>query len=432
MGAEAQKNLQDDFSLIFDSLIYGKRLKSLAISPHGTLSVLIEDKETGKVFDIDRMSSGEKGLILQFLLMRRSIAKGGLLLIDEPELHLNPAICRQLISFFDDHVLRDRSIKAIICTHSPEILADAFERSDCRLFHLRSSRDISPVYKEDKTEMFEALRRLGAQTSDVLFSKGTIFVEGIHDAELIPNGFSSRVSGFRLTQLRGRAEVEKEIKTLQSTELEGKLNSAHYFVFDRDNLPTSITSTKLVRVRQWDRYCFENYLLDPDSIFDVCQDLKLGNPPESRGSIRPKMKELAFNQIQGLVVKQIYSSIEPDNPGLRSGEIQKCSNYQEMAGVLFQRLNAIREQLKVVQKDSWISELTGKCGNKETEIKTVWEEKWPNECDGKKLLSDLHQFYKVSVSLLELKKRIIAAMSKRGAENWRIIDSYLADLLNAA
>jgi hypothetical protein len=173
-------------------------------------------------------------------------------------------------------------------------------------------------------------------------------------------------------------------------------------------------------------------LLDPDAIFDVCQELKLANSPESRGTINPKMKELAFGQIQELVVKQVYSNVEPDNPGLRPHEIQKCNGYQEMSVALFQRLDAIREQLKAVQRDKWIAELKGKCESKETEIKTMWEEKWPSECDGKKLLSDLHQFYKTSVSLLEFKKRIISAMAKRETENWRIVDSYLADLLKVS
>ena len=39
------------------------------------------------------MSNGEKGLILKFLLIERTVAVDGVTLLDEPELHLNPAVC---------------------------------------------------------------------------------------------------------------------------------------------------------------------------------------------------------------------------------------------------------------------------------------------------------------------------------------------------
>src|SRR5438045_8540507 len=59
LGADQHKLLEEDFRIIFDTLLVGKRLKSVRVSPHGLLSVLIEEIATGKVYDIDRMSSGE-------------------------------------------------------------------------------------------------------------------------------------------------------------------------------------------------------------------------------------------------------------------------------------------------------------------------------------------------------------------------------------
>jgi hypothetical protein len=48
------------------------------------------------------MSSGEKGLILTFLLISHSVAQDGIIMIDEPELHLNPAVCKILLQFLID------------------------------------------------------------------------------------------------------------------------------------------------------------------------------------------------------------------------------------------------------------------------------------------------------------------------------------------
>ena len=431
LGADQHKLLEEDFRIIFDTLLVGKRLKSVRVSPHGLLSVLIEEIATGKVYDIDRMSSGEKGLILQFLTMRRHTAPYGVILIDEPELHLNPAVCKKLISFLVDHVITPTRAQAIVCTHSPEVLADAFEREDCALFHLRSPTDLSPVYKQDKEEIFEALKRLGASTSDVLFSKGTLFVEGPHDADVLELGFPDRVSGFKIRQLHGRNEVEKEIKTLQAAEVDNKLKDPQFFIFDRDRKPVSVPSTALVRVKQWDRYCLENFLLDSDAIYEVRNDIRAGNPPESRGSVKNQLKELAMKQLNGVVVREVYAGLEPDNPGLRPSEVDTAASFQEIAKTLYDRLSAMRDQLGAINESDWTGKFIEQCQAKVDQLRPSWEDNWATECDGKRVLRDMHKAVDAKVSSVEFKRRIVTAMSARQTENWRVVDSYLSELLPA-
>jgi len=69
--------------------------------------------DAGKDFDIDGMSSGEKGLILTFLIISQSIKRGGIILLDEPELHLNPAVCRLLLPFLVEKYLAPFSVQAL-------------------------------------------------------------------------------------------------------------------------------------------------------------------------------------------------------------------------------------------------------------------------------------------------------------------------------
>jgi len=431
LSKEAQENLQKDFALIFKSLLVGKVLKEFRINEYGLLSVIIEEEATGKSFDIDQMSSGEKGLILQFLLMRRALQKGGVALIDEPELHLNPAVCRQLLPFIVQNISEFNEVQTIICTHSPDILADAFEDQKCRLLHLRSSTDISPVYPQDKAELFEALRRLGATTSDVLVWRGTVFVEGPHDVDILEASFPNRVTGYKLAPLKGRQEIEKEIKTVQKAEIDGKLNTKQLFIFDRDEAPTGLANSNLVKILQWDRYCLENYLLDADSIYDVCQQLPLKKPPESRGKLRQVMKDLAFEQLKALAAREVYKTLEPDNPGWRPSEIEMRNSFAEIAEVLVERLMKIKDEVGAIDRESWKIQFVERCDSKYTELKSLWEEKWQIECDGKRVLSQLHRSFEPKVSLLELKRRIGIRMSEQGAENWRIVDSFLGTLLSS-
>ena len=126
------------------------------------LSVPIIDVESGTEFQIDGLSSGEKGLILTFLLIAQNVADHGVILLDEPELHLNPAVCRDLLQFLVDDYAEKRNIQVIICSHSAEILASTFERPSCALYHLRNGKTLAKVRYHDQGEIRDALRRLGA------------------------------------------------------------------------------------------------------------------------------------------------------------------------------------------------------------------------------------------------------------------------------
>lgn len=88
MSGVDHNQLQENFSAVFERLLPGKRLHGISVTPVGTLKVAIQEVSTNKIFDIDSMSSGEKGLILTFMLLQQTLTEGGIALLDEPELHL--------------------------------------------------------------------------------------------------------------------------------------------------------------------------------------------------------------------------------------------------------------------------------------------------------------------------------------------------------
>jgi AAA15 family ATPase/GTPase len=364
LGESTRKELIDDFKLIFDKLLPGKSLGQLTINKAGMVSVQITEMDSGVSYDIDSMSSGEKGLLLTFLLLRRTCTPGGIVLIDEPELHLNPTITKKVLPFLIDEILEKNNLQAFICTHSPEILALAYERTDCTLYHLRNGKDISPILKQDKEEVYEALKKLGAQTSDILFLKGCVFVEGKHDAELLECGFASRVSGYKINILGGRQEIEKEIKNLQKPEKEKELTSLQCFIFDLDGKPSGLSSTAMVKLTQWDRYCFENYLLDADTIYDVLKEIPTKEKAASRNSFQSKIKELAKDQFKSFVAKNVYDEYKFENPGFRPYEIESLTNYEAISSNLATRLHQIKQQISKFNKTNWAEEFTEKCKKK--------------------------------------------------------------------
>jgi len=430
-GEQTRDELHADFNQVFKSLLPGKHLANLRLSPQGTLSVTIQDENTKALYDLDYMSSGEKGLLCTFFLMRRSTAPGGIILLDEPELHLNPGVCRQILPFLLEAVVKPLGVQILICTHSPEVLAFAHENNDCELLHIVNGSEISEIHSEDKRQAFEALRRLGVQTMDVLFSRGSVFVEGTDSTELLQSGFPERLAGYKVTQLRGRPEIEKNIKSLQGAEAKGELDSLQCFVFDRDRAPTELHDTTLVKVLQWERYCLENYLLDNDAIYEVCEskDLKVGDPPASRGSVRNTLRDLAFEQIRGVVARRIYEDLEVDNPGLRPSEVDSAADYETIAASLSGRLQNIKTQLGIFHADVWTKQFVEKCKELDKTIHEEWNDKWMTECNGKLVLEDLREKLKLNVSQLAFKRRVIEQMARKQTENWRTLDSFLAGKL---
>jgi predicted ATPase len=127
-GAEGRDELTKQFNLIFERILKGRELGPIGLNQVGSLSIQIIDKDSKSTFDVDGLSSGEKGLILTCLVIARSVAHNGLILLDEPELHLNPAVCRDLLQFLVDEYAIRKNMQAIVCSHSAEILAGTFER----------------------------------------------------------------------------------------------------------------------------------------------------------------------------------------------------------------------------------------------------------------------------------------------------------------
>jgi hypothetical protein len=212
-------------------------------------------------------------------LIARSIADNGLILLDEPELHLNPAVCRDLLQFFVDEFATKKNMQAIICSHSAEILAGAFERTNCSLFHLKSGTSLAKVRRQDQGEIRDALRRLGSSESEALLYRGTVALEGIHDVEIMQSGFDAIVRRYLVKHLDGRGQIENGIRDLQKAEEKGVEIGYHFFLFDHDGKPTSLNSSKHVKLRQLQRYCLENYLLEPEIITDLSREREFADQP---------------------------------------------------------------------------------------------------------------------------------------------------------
>lgn len=118
-----------------------------------------------------------------------------ILLIEEPEAHLHPALQYKLLKFLRERVKsRQRSRQVFITTHSTHITAAVELDSIICMSAADADNAISVAYpgkvfgedKEGRKSKKYVERFLDATKSNMLFAKGVIFVEGLAEQLLLP------------------------------------------------------------------------------------------------------------------------------------------------------------------------------------------------------------------------------------------------------
>ena len=432
IAPEISKNSsREEFETIFAKLLKGRKIKEISINELGLLSIITEEIATGRLVELDGLSSGEKNIALTFLIVANSVAHGGIALFDEPELHLNPAVSQDLLPFMLDQYSIPKQIQFVMCTHSPEILSGAFSSDDCALLHLKSASDISRVGRRALDEYSDALHRLGTSVSESLLYEGTIFVEGDDDVTFIEQGFPDLVRRYKVRDRGGRREIEKVIKNLQALEVKGQDVNPIYLIFDKDDDPTTFEQSNSVRFVQWDRRALENYMLEPDIISQLLRDESVTRSTiDSEGFVERKMRAMAMDQLDAIAARQAYGEFGYLSPNLTKEDLAQ-EGLDEISSKLFARASAARETLNLVDPISWQEEFLSRSKVIRQELELKWESKWRHLCDGKRMISDMHKAFSLRISESAFRIRIISTMRDEKSDDWRIVNQHLTELLKA-
>ena len=426
-GLKGEAAIQKEFKNIFDKLLRGRAIEGFGVNQYGQAIISIKDLATGRVFDIDSMSSGEKGLILTFLLISRTMERGGVILLDEPELHLNPAVCKDLLGFLLDELLVPNDIQVIMCSHSAEIFGVAMRRDDCSTFHMRQGGLVSPVRKRDQSEVSQTLRLLGTSEVEEMLYDAVVFVEGDDDVYLLEEAFPDLLASIKFRELSGRGEIEKHIKRLQEAENKEEKENTSYFLFDHDQRPTALTSTPKVKIEQWDRYCLENYLLDTEILFDTLRKVSK-QPPDNLGAAHDMFARLAKRQLRPQVIEEVYRGYNFEGLGIRVKD-KHAENLSDAAKHLFDRVELLQKQIVPLQRNAWTREFETKCKQLLDQREQEWTTAWQEKCSGKLFLHDMRGEYRISVSLLTLKRNLLMESRLRDSENWKLFQTAFKRLI---
>jgi len=96
--------------------------KAIRPQPTSTLRLLIDVKNGGAEQShlLDELSAGERQVLIQLYLVSRWLQPGGVVLLDEPDLHMHPSLVDQFVARVDA-IVKERGGQLILTSHLPMI-----------------------------------------------------------------------------------------------------------------------------------------------------------------------------------------------------------------------------------------------------------------------------------------------------------------------
>lgn len=76
---------------------------------------------TGETLRIDHLSAGERSVLINLCMILRWLSPGGIVLLDEPELHLHVSLMRSSLSVIEALIAEELHGQLLVASHAPEV-----------------------------------------------------------------------------------------------------------------------------------------------------------------------------------------------------------------------------------------------------------------------------------------------------------------------
>lgn len=200
----------------------------------------LHELKTDKPVQIPELSSGEKELLLFIFSIYGHDLQNGLMIIDEPELHLHPQLQKKYLEIIQD-VTNALDIQFIIATHSSIFITTDTISSVHRLYKENGyTRFVKPKVTPAEKNLVQYMDY--TNSSKVFFSDKVVLVEGISDEYFYKFYLSNYI-------VRKKSTGESfDISNLEFLDMESKSNFPMwreflheckiktYYIADLDNL----------------------------------------------------------------------------------------------------------------------------------------------------------------------------------------------------
>ena len=332
---ESTQSLSDTLKELFSIFFPGKKFLGPTPTAEGDLNFTVE-VQNQVTHDINDLSSGEKEVLFGYLRLRNSAPKHSVILLDEPELHLNPALVRGLPQFYYKHLSQALENQIWLVTHSDAFLREAIGQKGLRVFHMQytaSSTDVENQIHEIQPgeEVESAILEMVGDLAAYRPGAKVVFFEGESsefDQKMVLRLFPEIEGKVNLVSSGNRHRVETIHKILErSLEAAGQIPIKIYSVVDKDTGEEIGPSNTTNRHYSWDVYHIENYLLESQFIYELVESLNIQHRDvSSKADIDRCLTDIARNQIGKLITHRIRLKINSKLIGALNLNINPCSD----------------------------------------------------------------------------------------------------------
>lgn len=253
-------------------------------TPIHDLETTVEVDEDGfsENFELSEISSGSQEILILITNIVLAEDNSGLLVIEEPELHLHPGAQKKIFKLIQD--VSETIPQVFVSTHS-EVMVNQSDVGDLFRVERDQYTNIRTIHRN---EIENELIDLGYDKSGLLQSNAVVFVEGSSD-EVILRQFAKTANsdldrlGVEIVELDGEGNIKSDGQSL--VKLLFSFNIPYLFVADaHDDNPRDIQDEYLKKINSdrgewhltrehlfiWPTYGIESYLVSaPGAIASV-------------------------------------------------------------------------------------------------------------------------------------------------------------------
>lgn len=233
--------------------------------------------KSNKELEISKASSGEKE-ILNFILGIFALnVKNGVVIIDEPELHLHTKWQRFLIRlFYNLSIKMNRNVQFFIVTHSPQFITPETIKNTFRVYSKDGASLISKPAQSQASDKSKVLRIVNSLNNEkIFFADKVVLVEGPVDLiynqrflELIQKDKKNN-SIIEIVDIKGKYDVDIFRSFLNEFKIK------NYFIADFDYLH-QIGTSEIKSLFTRDNKKIKEALSgskDADKLLDICRNI---------------------------------------------------------------------------------------------------------------------------------------------------------------
>jgi predicted ATPase len=345
----------------------------------------------GERHDIDDLSSGEKEILYGYLRLRNSTPRQSVILLDEPELHLNPSLLQGFTDFYHRHLGIAQENQLLMVTHSDTLLRQAVGNANYRVYHMTSANpsddnQATEVLLDDDMDrvIVDLVGDLAAYRprAKVVILEGD--EEGGFDVVAVSRLFPDFAKRVNLVSAGAKRRVRDLYALLETYAQQANVENRFFAVVDRDAERDGEVSSG-ARVFAWDVYHIENYLLDPSAIREAIASIDGKSPLKTDEKVLAALEKCAAEIIDAQVVERIRKEVNREivgsisvgcSPRLRKGttiganmrksidgSVERVNERDQLlsADALDKRVTKVRKELeKAIDTGAWKKKFPGR------------------------------------------------------------------------